>query len=334
MSTSRTAANHLTRVSALGFGGAPIGNLYSEVPEVTAITAVTEAARSGIRYFDTAPYYGHGLSEERLGRAFASQHLGPIVVSTKVGRVVESTSGSAFDIDGFAVSGRHCVFDYSASGVLRSFDGSLNRLRRDHVDILFLHDVDQQTHGSLHAARFRQALDEALPEMAKLKASGACHAIGIGVNDEQSCLDVIQRFDLDCILLAGRYTLLEQDHSLRILAECLRRGISIYIGGPFNSGLLARAAAPGTTYNYRAVPPNVLVRARKIYEICASYSVDVGAAALQFPLAHPAVKSVVAGFRSSAEVAAAIERMGAPLPAALWDTFRDEGIIAPEAFTP
>lgn len=321
-------------VPTLGFGAAAIGNLYTAVTDESAGAAVEEAYRLGIRLFDTAPYYGYGLSEQRLGYALASLHADDALISTKVGRLIVPGQQGESSADGFAVSGRRAVFDYSRGGVVRSFESSLRRLRRGSVDILLLHDVGRDTHGERHEEMLRLALDEALPAMAQLKASGACRAIGIGVNEQQACLEVMTRFDLDCILLAGRYTLLEQDAAAAVLAEAARRGVGILVGGPFNSGLLASPEAPGATYNYRAVDEKTLQRARDVYAVCASEGVDVGAAALQFPLAHPAVVSVIAGMRSPAEVASAAARSRAPIPASLWRKLRDAGLLSVGAPTP
>ena len=321
-------------VPTLGFGAAAIGNLYTAVTDEAAGAAVEEAYRLGIRLFDTAPYYGYGLSEQRLGHALASLHADDALISTKVGRlIVPGPQGESSD-DGFAVSGRRAVFDYSRSGVVRSLESSLRRLRRGSVDILLLHDVGRETHGERHEEMLKLALDEALPAMAQLKASGACRAIGIGVNEQQACLDVLTRFDLDCILLAGRYTLLEQDAAAPVLAEAARRGVGILVGGPFNSGLLAHPEAPGATYNYRSADEATLQRARDIYALCAAEGVDVGAAALQFPLAHPAVVSVIAGMRSPAEVSSAVARSRAPIPASLWCKLREAGLLTVGAPTP
>lgn len=317
----------------LGFGAAAIGNLYTAVTDDDAGAAVEEAYRRGVRLFDTAPFYGYGLSEQRLGYALASLHADDALISTKVGRLIVPAAGKPSD-DGFAVSGRRAIFDYSRTGVMRSFESSLRRLRRGSVDILLLHDVGRETHGDLHKVMLQRALDEALPAMAALKASGACRAIGIGVNEQQACLEIMTRFDLDCILLAGRYTLLEQHSAAPVLAEAARRGVGILAGGPFNSGLLASPEAPSANYNYRAADENILQRARDIYAICAAEGVDVGAAALQFPLAHPAVVSVIAGMRSPAEVASAVIRSRAAIPAALWRKLREAGLLTVGAPTP
>ena len=321
-------------VPTLGFGAAAIGNLYTPVADEVAEAAVQEAYRLGVRLFDTAPYYGYGLSEQRLGHALASLSADDVVISTKVGRLIVSGIEGGPPDDGFAVSGRRAVFDYSRSGIMRSFESSLRRLRRGSVDILLLHDVGRETHGEQHEAMLQRALDEALPAMASLKAAGACRAIGIGVNEQEVCLEIMPRFDLDCILLAGRYTLLEQAASAAVLAEAARRGVGILVGGPFNSGLLAAPEAPGTTYNYRPADQSTLQRARDIYAVCAAEGVDVGAAALQFPLAHSAVVSVIAGMRSPAEVSSALARTQAPIPAPLWRRLREAGLLTVGAPTP
>ena len=329
----RTLKRCALEVPILGFGAAAIGNLYSAVEEESAQDTVAQALREGIRYFDTAPYYGYGLSEQRLGRALGGRQDG-VVLSTKVGRLIVPEEPGQPASDGFAVVGRRALFDYSREGILRSFESSLERLGREWVDILLLHDVGRATHGDLHELRLRQALEEALPTMAELKSAGACRAIGIGVNEEAVCLDVMARFDLDCILLAGRYTLLEQTSLYGVMAEALRRGVGMLIGGPFNSGLLADARAPGATYDYRPVDEDTLRRARRIYEVCAAEKVDVGAAALQFVLAHPAVVTVIAGMRSKTEVSSAVERARVSLPGSLWQSLRDSGVLLPEAPTP
>ncbi|MGH8198934.1 MAG: aldo/keto reductase [Steroidobacteraceae bacterium] len=318
----------------LGFGAAAIGNLYTAVTDEDAGGAVAEAYRLGIRLFDTAPFYGYGLSEQRLGDALASLQADDVVISTKVGRLIEPIAPGEPSADGYAVNGRRAVFDYSRDGIMRSFESSLRRLRRSSVDILLLHDVGRMTHGERHEEMLQLALDAALPAMAELQRSGACRAIGIGVNEQRACLEVMARFDLDCILLAGRYTLLEQRTAGAVLAEAARRRVGILAGGPFNSGLLAGAEAPGATYNYRPANESILARARELYTLCAAEGVDVGAAALQFPLAHPAVVSVVAGMRSSAEVASAVARAHAPIPASLWRKLREAGLLTVGVPTP
>ena len=323
------------RLSPLGFGAAPIGNLYEGVSEGEAEDAVLEAFKQGIRYFDTAPFYGFGLSESRLGRALAGLRRRSFVVSTKVGRRIEMDDGVQGHVnEGFAVAGRRAAFDYSREGIQRSIESSLARLGTDRIDILLLHDVGRLTHGERHPEVLGQALDEALPAMAALRDAGVVDAIGIGVNEQEVCLEIMPRFDLDCIMLAGRYTLLEQRDSAEVMAEAQRRNVKIIVAAPYNSGLLADAAAPGTTYDYRSVDSAMLERAREIYAQCALEGVDVGAAALQFPLAHPAVAAVVAGQRTAREVVSAVERFRTRIPTRLWGRLEAAGLLEPDVCLP
>src|SRR5579872_5191033 len=321
-------------LTALGFGAAVLGNLYAEVSDAVADAAIEVALESGIRYFDTAPHYGYGLSESRLGRALAARSATGAVLSTKVGRLIVPTANDGVQSDGFAVTGRRSVFDYSRDGILRSFESSLRRLRRQRVEVLLLHDVGQMTHGRHHESMLRQALEEALPTMRRLKEMGSCLAVGIGVNESAVCMELMGRCDLDCILLAGRYTLLEQQTINTVMAEAHRRKIAVIIGGAFNSGLLAGATEPGTTYNYGPADVETGERARRMYAICSSLNVDVGAAALQFVLAHPAVVSVIPGLRSPDEVRTAVQRVHAQIPGRLWQELRAAGLLLPDSPTP
>ncbi|MFT3789650.1 MAG: aldo/keto reductase [Rudaea sp.] len=332
---SRPQSTEFPDLGPLGFGTAPLGNLYAAVDEREAHATLAAAWQRGIRYFDTAPFYGHGLSEQRLGDAFATRPRGEFAVSTKVGRLIEADAGRSGRInDGFAVSGSRAVFDYSRDGVRRSFEASLRRLRLDRVDILLLHDVGRLTHGERHATMLAQALAEALPEMARLREEGLVGAIGLGVNEQEVCLEILPRFPLDCVMLAGRYTLLEQQASRELMREAQARRVKILVAGPYNSGLLADARGPGATYDYAPVDAATLERARTIYAICAQASVDVGAAALRFPLAHPAVATVVAGMRSVDEVESAAARRDAVVPAALWQRLQDAGLLPSDVALP
>ncbi|HTV86879.1 MAG TPA: aldo/keto reductase [Dyella sp.] len=320
--------------SRLAFGGAPIGNLYESVNEETAAAAISRAWLRNIRHFDTAPYYGYGLSESRLGAALCALPRGSYSLSTKVGRVIEYDGQQTSHADGFIVDGRSAHFDYSRDGVLRSFEASLNRLRTDHVEILLLHDIGALTHGQRHAQVMRQALDEALPAMAELRAQGACRAIGIGVNEQAVCLEVMPRFPIDIIMLAGRYTLFEQHDSKTVMAQALARDIAVLAAGPYNSGLLGGRKGPGHFYNYAPADHHTLQRARRFYEVLEQADTQVGAAALQFPLAHPAVASVVCGMRTTAEVESADERIKTTIPSDAWRALRDAGLIGEDVPTP
>jgi D-threo-aldose 1-dehydrogenase len=322
------------QLSPLAFGGAPVGNLYAEVDEAAATHTIRRAWEGGIRHFDTAPYYGFGLSETRLGDALAGLPRNSYTLSTKLGRVIEDAEGHRGQDDGFAVDGRAARFDYSRDGLRRSLEASLRRLRTDRIDILFLHDIGALTHGDRHPQVLAQALDEALPEMARMRDEGLVGAIGIGVNEEAVCLEVMPRFPLDTIMLAGRYTLFEQEASKRVMARAQADGVSVLVAGPYNSGLLGVVDRPGETYNYAPAPADILARAQRFYDVCARTGADVGAAALQFPLAHPAVVSVVCGLRSVHEVETALLRQHAKLPATTWSALLDEGLIAPGVPTP
>jgi D-threo-aldose 1-dehydrogenase len=322
------------RLPMLGFGAAPIGNLYTEVTEDEAVRAIGVAFEKGIRYFDTAPYYGYGLSESRLGQGLQGVPRESFRISTKVGRRIYEDAAREPGQEGFAVAGYKAEFDYSREGVMRSFESSLKRLGTDRVDILLLHDVGRLTHGDRHPAMLRRALEEALPAMAELKSSGACDAIGIGVNEEDIAIELMPLFPLDCVMLAGRYTLLEQHASRRIMQEAQARNLGILVAGPYSSGLMSDARAPGGTYNYAPVEPQVLQHAQRIYAVCAEHGVDVGAAALQFPLAHPAVASVVAGMRNEEEAISASLRYRAEVPAEFWRQLRAEGLTQDWARTP
>ena len=320
--------------SRLSFGGAPLGNLYESVDEETAAATISRAWLRNIRHFDTAPYYGYGLSESRLGASLCALPRDSYSLSTKVGRVIEQDAQQTSHADGFIVDGRSARFDYSRDGILRSFEASLNRLRTDHVEILLLHDIGALTHGTAHAGVLRQALDQALPAMAELRAQGACRAIGIGVNEEAVCLDVMPRFPIDMIMLAGRYTLFEQHDSKAVMAQALARDVAILAAGPYNSGLLGGRNGPGQFYNYAPADPHTLERAHRFYEVLEQADAQVSAAALQFPLAHPAVASVVCGMRSIAEVESADERMKTAIPTDAWRALRDAGLIADGVPTP
>jgi D-threo-aldose 1-dehydrogenase len=317
------------RVTALGFGGAPIGSLYQAVDEAVAVGAVTAALQAGVRFFDTAPHYGLGLSERRLGRALAAWPRSELVVSTKVGRVLvpDPDGASRRDREGFAVPATHRrVWDFSRAGVLRSLEASLERLGLDRVDVALLHDPDHH---------WRQAVEEAYPVLHELRAQGAVGAIGAGMNQWQMLADLVRHTDVDVVLLAGRYTLLDQSALDGLLPLCAARGVSVVIGGVFNSGLLATAAPrPDATYDYAPGPAEVVERARRIAAVCGRHGVALPQAALAFPTAHPAVASVLVGMRSEAEVAENTALAARPTPAGLWEELVAQGLLRPDAPAP
>jgi D-threo-aldose 1-dehydrogenase len=318
----------------LGFGGAPLGNLFTPIPEPDAVRAVTAAYDAGIRYFDTAPLYGRGRSERRIGAALRAHPRASFHISTKVGRllrpVAERPTDDAYtDIPAFEVE-----YDYSEDGALRSLDASLERLGLDRVDTLFIHDIDRWTHGEAQPARFREAMTGAYRALRRLRDQGVVSAVGVGVNEWEVCQQAAEVGDFDAFLLAGRYTLLEQSALESFLPLCEKRGLFVVIGGPFNSGILATGAVEGATYNYRPAPPDVLARVARIEAVCRRHGVPLAAAALQFPLAHPAVRRVIPGARSADEVRANLALLRAPIPGALWADLRAAGLLHPNAPTP
>lgn len=318
-------------VTTLGFGGAPIGNLFTAVSDGEARDAVEAALEVGVGWFDTAPHYGAGLSERRLGAALAGRKA---AVSTKVGRVLEPVpEGAPLPDWGFVDTPRLTpVYDYSRAGVLRSFEESLARMGRERVEVVFVHDIGRLTHGDEHPAVFRQALEEALPALDALKAEGRTDASGIGVNEAAVCEELLDQADLDVIMLAGRYTLLEQG-ALPLLDRCAARGVSVVMAGPFNSGVLVRSGATAT-YDYAPPPEAVRVRVERLRAVCEGFGVPLPAAAMQFPLAHPAVASVVPGARSRVEMQQIAGWAAQPVPTALWAALRDEELLAEEAPVP
>ncbi len=304
-------------VTEISFGGAAIGNLFTAVTDDDARAAVDAAWDGGIRYFDTAPHYGLGLSERRLGAALGDRPRGDYVISTKVGRLLEpapstgSTAGRGRDAEGFDVSsGLVRRFDFSADAVRRSLEASLGRLGLDRVDIALIHDPD--AHGE-------QALREAYPALARLRAEGVVRAIGVGMNQTEMLTRFVRETDIDVVLVAGRYTLLDQTAADTLLPAAVERGVAVIAGGVFNSGVLA-APTPDATYDYAAAPGSLISRALRLQEICAESGVPLRAAAARFPLAHPAVASVLIGARNAAEVIDAITLRGLDIPPELWES--------------
>lgn len=309
-----------TRVTSLGFGTGPIGKLLDRPGADEQAEATLAAAwESGIRYFDTAPLYGLGRSEVRLGRFLRSQPRAGFTVSTKVGRLLTPAAGS--------VAEPTITYDYSHDGTLRSLEASLTRLGLDRIDIALVHDIDRWTHGAAQPQRLREALDGALPALLGLRAEGVIGAVGIGVNEWQVCRDVVLQADIDCVLLAGRYTLLEQEPARELLPLCRERGIGVIIGGPFNSGILAAGAGTRATYNYGQPPPHVVEKVEAITRALRPLGVGMPTAALRFPLLEPAVVSVIPGLAEPAEVAAAVASLSATLPDDIWQRLKAAGLL-------
>lgn len=312
----------------LGMGCAALGNLYAPISDGDAQAALEAAAAGRVRFFDTAPYYGHGLSEARLGAFLAGLPARPIL-STKVGRSL--AHGEAPGDTGFVDAARaRPYFDYSGTAVERQVHESLGRLGVDAVDMLLVHDLGAHTHGEAHLRQFDIAMQGAFPALAALKRQGLTRGLGVGVNEVAICLQVLAQIDLDVILLAGRYTLLEQAPLDDLLPLCAARGVRVIVGGPFNSGVLAG----NPHYDYGAVPPAVAARVHALAAICKRHGVPLAAAALQFPLAHLAVASVIPGARSAAEMIANIAHMAHPIPPELWADMQHAGLIRADAPVP
>jgi D-threo-aldose 1-dehydrogenase len=322
------------RVTEIGFGGAPLGNLFAAVTDEEAQASLRTAWDNGCRFFDTAPLYGYGLSERRVGDALRDKPREQYVLSTKVGRLLRPGTQGRGGTDFKSPMPFHAEFEYSYDATMRSFEDSLQRLGLDRIDVALIHDIGRDWHGDRQPAIVRQAMTGAAKALAELKAAGRVGAIGIGVNEAEVCEEALEQGEFDCFLLAGRYTLLEQAPLDRLFPACRKRNVSIIIGGPFNSGLLARVGQPDATYNYGAVPPEIAERAAALHAVCSRHGVPLPAAALQFPLAHPVVASVIPGARNAAEVASHWQWARLKIPSALWEDLRAEGLLHPEAPVP
>jgi D-threo-aldose 1-dehydrogenase len=292
----------------LGVGGGPLGGLFSPVSAEAAEAVIERAWEQGLRLFDVAPLYGHGRTERFVGRVLRTKPRDEFVLSTKVGRLLRAEA--AGEPSDFAeTEGVGPVFDFSAIGVRRSLEESLERLGLDRVDVVYLHDPEDH---------LDQAMQEALPELARLRDEGVVKAIGVGSNRAETVVRFVREADLDCVLLANRLTLLDRSGEDEALPLCTERNVEVIAGGVFNSGVLASPRA-ATTYEYAPVPDDVRARAVELEQICAGYGVPLAAAAVQFPLRHPAVAAVVVGVRSVAELDENIAAFHAPLPAELWN---------------
>ncbi|AZM56986.1 aldo/keto reductase [Streptomyces sp. WAC 01529] len=315
-------------VTELSFGAAGIGNLYAPITDEQAAAALDDAWEAGIRYFDTAPHYGLGLSERRLGEALRTRKRSSYVISTKVGRLLEPVAeahGDDLADGGFAVPATHRrVWDFSADGVRRSIESSLRRLGTDRVDAVFLHDPDD--HGE-------EAFREGYPALEKLRSEGVVGAIGAGMNQAEMLTRFVRDTDVDAVLCAGRYTLLDHRALAELLPAAHERGTSVVIGGVFNSGLLADPK-PGARFDYTEAPPELLARARALRSLAERHGTTLRAAALAFPFGHPAVASVLVGFRSPDQVADAAAQFTADVPADFWREAREAGLLAADAPVP
>ena len=316
------------QLTELSLGCAQLGNLYQAISDEQARDTVDAAWSCGIRYFDTAPHYGLGLSERRLGAALAEYPRNEFVLSTKVGRILEPLHPSGDrDDEGFDVAATHRrVWDFSRDGILRSLEESLGRLGVDSIDVVYLHDPDNH---------WREVLDSAYPTLEELRSQGVISAIGAGMNQSQMLTDLARNTDMDVFMLAGRYTLLEQTALDDLLPVCLDRGIGIVAAGVFNSGLLSRnAPSNDAKYNYSEAPAELVARARRISEICERHGTSLPAVALAFPLAHPSVVSVCVGARSPEQIKRNVDLCQEPVPDTIWTELKDSGLLRLDAPVP
>jgi len=318
-------ADRTPQLGNLGFGGANLGNLFTAMSDEQAHAVLEAAWKHGIRYFDTAPHYGLGLAERRLGAFLATKPRDEFVVSTKVGRRLVPSPETSDELDeegGFVVpADPRRVWDPSADGVRRSLDESLERLGLDRVDVLFLHDPDEydDMEGSVASA---------VPALVALRAEGLVRAVGIGSKSVAAHLAGVRTGDLDLLMVAGRYTLLEQPAAPELIPECRERGIGIVVAGAFNSGLLSTSTpGPGARYEYGDAPAEVVEKAQRLAMVCGKHGVELPAAALQFPLREPVVRSVVLGATEPAHIEQNVARIAEPIPPALWEQLGAEGLL-------
>ncbi|MDR0213842.1 MAG: aldo/keto reductase [Comamonas sp.] len=333
-----TAPKRITAPTAIGFGTAPLGNMYRNIPEQEALTTVESAWQQGIRYFDAAPLYGAGLAEMRLGEALQHHPRNEYVLTTKVGRLVldeleDTTTRDLGEKGGLFEFGRpnKIAYDYTADGTMRGIEASLKRLKTDHIDHVFIHDPAVDFHGDSWKEVFQVAMDGAAKALTRLREQGVIKGWGLGVNRVEPCEMALEQSDPDGFLLAGRYTLLDHAEALRkLMPASLERGLGIVVGGPYNSGVLAG----GTHYEYQKATPEVLARVERLRQLAADYQVDIRAAALQFSLAHPAVIATIPGASRPERIAENLALAKAPIPAAFWTALREQGLVSAEAPLP
>ncbi len=320
-------------VSAVSFGAAPIGNFTRPFSDAAAREMVDQAWDLGMRLFDTAPGYGNGLSEYRLGHALHERPRSEYTLSTKVGRVLRRPEGRV-ESGPWVDPAFDAVYDYSYDGVLRSFEDSLQRLLTDRIDILLMHDVDRYAHGDRQPERFAQARDGGFRALERLRDEGVVGAIGIGVNEADVCVQALQVADLDCLLLAGRYTLLEQESLDDLLPLCTERGVGVILGGVLNSGILATGAREGARFDYAPASEAILQRTGRLSTICDRHGAALPAVAMQFAAAHPAVRSICLGARDPGQQRQNVAWFEEQVPPQLWEDLRTSGLIRQDAPTP
>jgi D-threo-aldose 1-dehydrogenase len=326
-------------VTELGLGGAPMGGFRATISDAEAVGLTDAGYAAGIRYFDTSPFYGYGRSELRMGAGLREKPRDDYVLSTKVGRILHPMRPGEkppADFRENGLPGFAPVFDYSYDGVMRSLEHSHFRLGISRIDIALIHDVDFWTikDRAVLDQRFKTVMDGGYKALDELRKAGVIGAIGVGINESDTSLRFIQAGDFDCMLLAGRYTLLEQGGLAEFLPECVKRNVSVILGGPYNSGILTGGVKAGATHDYVPAAAALIEKAQKIEAVCKRHGVELGAAAMQFPLFHPAVAAVIPGALAVREVKENVGRIGAKIPSDLWSELKREKLIEADAPTP
>lgn len=325
-------------LTVLGLGSAPLGGFRGAIPEDEALATIQAAYDAGVTYFDTSPYYGYGRAEHRFGQALRQLDRESFVLSTKIGRTLSPIPPGTSPPDGHRPGGLPfaATYDYTYDGTMRSIEDSYQRLGLPSIDIVFIHDVDLYTHKdqNLVDRYFDEAMEGAYVALDELRKAGDIRAIGGGLNDAISCARFMRAGDFDCMMLAGRYTLLDQRALDDLLPLCESQGAGVLIAGPFNSGILATGPVDGAKYDYSDATTDILNKARAIDAVCQRHGVALQAAALQFPLSHPCVTAVVPGAVKPEEVTANVGHINAPIPAALWSELKHDGLISKDAPLP
>lgn len=319
-------------VTEMGFGGAPIGNLHRALSNDDAYQTIDAAWQGGIRYFDTAPQYGHGLSEHRLGRYSHERPRDQFVLSTKVGKVLTASRNSIKTDEPWFIKPlpNKVHYDYTRAGILRSIEDSLQRLRLGHIDIVHIHDLDRLVLGDDFSRYFKQTMESGVKALEELKKEKIIDAFSLGIKEWQVCAEALKYAEFDCFMLQDNYTLLDQD-ALDFLDTCHRRKISVLLAGPFSSGILVKGAVAGARYNYVPASDSILKRVQAIETVCQKFDIPLPAAALQFPLRHPAIASVVTGMRTAEQAKKNLAWLSIEIPELFWETLKERKIIPEHA---
>ncbi|KXV55649.1 pyridoxal 4-dehydrogenase [Acetobacter tropicalis] len=322
-------------VTAFAFGTAPLGNFAREMEEENAQAMIERAWDAGIRFYDTSPMYGHGLAELRLGQTLRWKKRDDFVLSSKVGRRLSAAKRSEIDFAPWKnAAPNKMTFDYSYDGAMRSIEDSLQRLALERIDVVFIHDIDRFTQGEAQPGVFKTAMEGSWKALERLRSEGVIKAIGVGVNEWEVCNEALKQRDFDCFLLAGRYTLLEQEALEEFLPRCEERGVAVLVGGGFNSGILAKGAVAGAKYNYAPAPKHILEQVMKIQAVCQNHDVPLPAAALQFVVAHPAIPAFCAGTSTLEQLEQNLEWFSVPIPHAFWADLKQQGLLREDAPVP